>query len=111
MKYRADFVTNSSSSSFVIAVRKDIEEDELEKLLIPAIVKQTGFTLEEEDTYINDYIKSVKKLLFKTKSKNNMDLGDWCVYTALELHDCDELYMAYVILCSIKSEYVKGIQS
>jgi hypothetical protein len=98
MKYRTDFVTNSSSSSFVIAIHKNLTTEILAKLIY-------------DDKYMNctlEYAEKVADEIFNHLNYEDMDLGDWKVFTQFDLHDGGDEYTSYSILCKLKSEYIKG---
>ena len=100
-KIRCGFVTNSSSSSFVIARKSDIKESDVVNLIIEKLSDNIKIELKgiEDDRYIFDYLdaelqiaiiqknydKAVKLIanemcdrLLDTYSE--MDLGDWKVH-------------------------------
>lgn len=101
-KIRCGFVTNSSSSSFVIARKSDIKESDLVNLIIEKLSDNIKIELKsiEDDSYIFNYLdaelqiaiiqknydKAVKLIanemcdrLLDTYSE--MDLGDWRVHS------------------------------
>ena len=81
MKYRSGFVTNSSSSSYVVAYKK-IESAKTEK----------------ESTFLNKLYSTLMKGLFDYRIETEEDL----VERILTLYGCDKLEDA------LKNEYVKN---
>ena len=90
MRFKTDFVTNSSSTSFIIST-KDIDYDFLVNVVLKdfriELMKENGFTNEEIVDYLSDYnFESVLNnknsnigLFIKTKSevKESYEYG-WC---------------------------------
>ena len=112
MKYRADFVTNSSSSSFVIAVRKDITEKILKDLLTPVLKDQFGYEYEDDEKQLNKEInKNVNKAWKIINKKPTAQLGDWNLFCAFNYYDGGDEYFTYSALSEIENcEYIKGVK-
>ena len=100
-KIRVGFVTNSSSSSFVIARKNDIKESEVVNLIIDKLSDDIKRELKdiEKDRYIFDYLDAELQIAIIRKDYNEavklianklcdilldtyseMDLGDWEVH-------------------------------
>ena len=101
-KIRCGFVTNSSSSSFVIARKNDIKESDLVNLIIEKLSDNIKIELKgiEYDSYIFNYLDDELKVLIIQKdydkaiklianelcdilldAYSEMDLGDWKVHS------------------------------
>lgn len=81
MKVRHDYVTNSSSSSFIIAIHKDCTTQEVRDNVskcreeIESLLEMFG--LKHDDLAIEEFIdETVNELMYHY---NAMELGDWQV--------------------------------
>lgn len=89
-KIRLGFVTNSSSSSFIIARHKDCTYEEVLELIKSnkENVKDLLEILEDEDTSIESAIKEIAKELFRYADMSDFKLGDWTVIS--EYFGCED---------------------
>lgn len=109
-KVRVGFVTNSSSSSFIIARKNDIKESDVVNLIIEKLsddIKRDLMDNYYDDEYEikdlikkKDYDEAVKLVANELcdrllDSYSEMDLGDWKVHAA-EFGSEDDFY-SYLI--------------
>ena len=98
-KIRVGFVTNSSSSSFVIARKSDIKESDVVNLIIDKLSDEIKKELKSLDFYDLEYLNDELKVLILQKdydkavklianelcdrlldAYSEMELGDWKVH-------------------------------
>ncbi len=70
MKVRNSFVTNSSSSSFVVAVKKGTKKEDMIKDLLGMYSKNKNVF----DSYIDEYIEELKDTPVKYLSTDELDI-------------------------------------
>lgn len=93
MKFRQGFVTNSSSSSYIVAIKKNVDKMRLIYCILSN--KSLNYVLENlyddlpenvKDVMYNGRIKEAKELLAEylinrfLKKSSDMELGDWKIY-------------------------------
>lgn len=120
MKIRLDFVTNSSSSSFVLAIKKDVTKEKIKNILLENKNILKNF-IENEVEYIK-YIKEINKTsnmkekinkLAELLSDGIMDIptiitiDNWNIGTGICSNE-DDLLSMYMYSYGIpENEYIK----
>lgn len=77
MKIRNGFVSNSSSSSFVVAIdHKPVDANDLMGMLYPNMSEDTLHSYELYDSVETHTIKEISESVFKNMSTNPKDIAD-----------------------------------
>lgn len=111
MKYRSDFVTNSSSSSYVIAIKNDITEEQLRALLTKEFVIQELYLDDNnEEAKAEQYINDVVNFVIKKKYGGDtpMRLDNWNVFNYISSDGYGKNNRIFQILTSIDADFIKS---
>ena len=112
MKYRTDFVTNSSSSSYIIAIKNDITEEKLRSLITKEFVIDQLY-LDENNNEAEKYIDKVVKFVVNKKYGYNKPimLDNWIVFNYVDSYSEEENNTTFQILSGIgikNNEFIKS---
>lgn len=92
MKVRLGHVTNSSSSSFIIAKNNKCTEEEIRNKLytLKNEIKETlyDYCVSDDDYNVNEFINEMTSILYSTPS--DLQLGEWIVSAAECCNENDE---------------------
>jgi hypothetical protein len=112
MKIRLDFVTNSSSSSFIIAIRNDCTFEEMKNIIkqYKNNIIETAEMMDYEDNEYNanEIIDNISNKFLIDSKNYGIKLDDWNVYADTfssedEIDDC----VIYNCFDNIETEKIK----
>lgn len=112
MKYRSDFVTNSSSSSYIIAIKNDVTEEQLRTVLTKEFVIQELYLDDNDeeakaDQYINDVIDFVIKKKYGYDKPIKLD--SWNVFNYIPSDGYGKNDKIFQLLYNIdKEDFIKS---